>query len=220
MCSCVYFSCYWTPAFLLREINKVSINQSINQSNTMSLCLFAHSRNPILEPRGGSPAEGADGGEEEPACQRHRDAVLHLPVLFQRPCSCSRGAQRIHQQGCVGVGTHFLASSVVVVVARCLCCDRECWVLPPARRLRASSAARRRPWTWIRALGNFSDLLGLWHEWCLGEASHTCAGFVFLRSPPIDVDPFHWSPGFSGSWSIRRSTGSKYPPFIFTTVCR
>lgn len=132
MCSCVYISCYWTPAFLLREINEVSINQSIQYYVTV----FAHSRNPILEPRGGSPAEGADGGEEEPACQRHRDAVLHLPVLFQRPCSCSRGAQRIHQQGCVGVGTHFLVSSVVVVVvARCLCCDRECWVFASSEKV-------------------------------------------------------------------------------------
>lgn len=64
----------------------------------------------------------------------------------------------------------------------CRCWDTLSWVLlllvfvlwpwllvsPLARRSRASSAAQRKHWTWIRALGNFSYLLGLWNEWYLG----------------------------------------------------
>lgn len=93
----------------------------------------------------------------------------------------------------------------------CRCWDTLSWVLlllvlvlwpwllvsPLARRSRASSAARRKLWTWIRALGNFSYLLGLWNERYLGGG--VCV-FSLLHTHPcrlcIPVFASYWR------WSI------------------
>lgn len=107
-------------------------------------------RNPVPKSRRGGSAEGADGGEEEPACQWHRDPVLHLP-LRQRPRPCPWGPERLHQQDYVSVmevknePQTFYKSSWMLL-----------WflLLSPERRLRPSSPTPRRLWTWNHVLGN------------------------------------------------------------------
>lgn len=138
----------------------------------MRLCLFPLWRNPILEPGRGIPAEGANGRAEESTRQWYRDAVLHLANVFQRPCTCSRGAQRIHQQGCVsawavsgvlsGFTRHAGSGAAVQSVSRNVSVVRvvtDGCSFPLERRWRSSSVVQRRLWTWIHALGNFLYLL-------------------------------------------------------------
>lgn len=127
-----------------------------------------HLRNPIPEPGRGIPAEGADGGAAEPARQWHRNAVLHLPVLLQRSCTRSWGAQRLHQQDCVGV----LGSGGSLgrwVAGSSTRCWPSVWFFPSGRRWRPSLVVQRRPWIWIRALGNFSYCLV---RFCRGVQNH------------------------------------------------
>lgn len=68
--------------------------------------LVVFQRNPLPKSRRGSPAEGAVRGEEKSTCQRCRNPVLHLPILLQRPGTCTWRTQRLHQQSHVSVKVH------------------------------------------------------------------------------------------------------------------